>query len=817
MRDLILMTRIIALLGKCSFLVLLAVVLCSVGLSQVSVLTQHNDNNRTGQNTAETMLTTSNVNVSNFGKLFALAVDGYIYAQPLYLPNVTIGGSLHNVVYAATEHNSVYAFDADDRNGTTLWQVNLGPSVPSDDICGSSGCYTDLTPEIGITGTPVIDPQGGVLYVAVKNKDSDGSYHYRLHALNVSSGAEMLNGPAEISAANFAPLFEMNRPGLLLAGGNVYVAFGSVGDTSPWYGFVMAYNASTLAQMAVRNTSPSLISGGSIWGGGQGPVADIAGSVYVITANGDFNANTGGSDYGTSFLKLDGSSLSVMDYFTPSNQATLGNFDLDIDLGAGGPLLIPGTTLILGGGKDGILRLVDSAKMGGFNSNYNADVQEWQAISGRIMGAPVYWNSPTLGPVVYMWGDGEPLRAWSFNGQTFQTSPVSQSAILNTAGYSNMAPLSISSNGNTTKSGIVWAATSLTGNANAGTVPGQLWAFDAGNLTNELWDSQQDSARDAVGNFAKFAPPTIANGKVYLPTFSNQLLVYGLLTASEFSITAAPSSQSVVAGSSASYIVYANPQPGFAGTVVVTCSGLPSGASCPSASVSVPSGSGQVSAPLSVNTSASTAVGTFSFTITGNSGTLVQTATASLMVTAATPSFGLTATALTPATITPGGSATSTVTITPSGGFNSTVNLTCAITPATSVPPKCSFSSATVSGGSGAPMLTVSTVAATALVRPNRLGSLYYALLLPLCGLTLLGASFRSGSRKRLGWLPVCLMLAGMVWLAACSGGSSSGSGGNGGGGGGTSGGTTAGSYTVTIAGAAGALTQTQTLAVTVQ
>ena len=190
------MTRIIALLGKCCCLALLASSLCCLTLGQVSVVTQHNDNNRTGQNTSETILTTSNVNVSNFGKLFTLTVDGDIYAQPLYLPNVTIGGSLHNVVYVATEHNSVYAFDADDANGTTLWQAKLGPSVPSDDICGSPGCNNYLVPEIGITATPVIDPQGGVLYVAVKNKDSNGSYHYRLHALNVSSGAEMFGGPA---------------------------------------------------------------------------------------------------------------------------------------------------------------------------------------------------------------------------------------------------------------------------------------------------------------------------------------------------------------------------------------------------------------------------------------------------------------------------------------------------------------------------------------------------------------------------------------------------------------------------------------------
>jgi hypothetical protein len=804
------MTRIMEFLGRCCFLALLTISLCCVTMSQVSVLTQHNDNSRTGQNLSEPVLNTSNVNVSNFGKLFTLAVDGAVYAQPLYMTNLTISGGSHNVVYVATENNSVYAFDADDPNGTTLWHVNLGTPVPSDDICGSPGCYTDLLGGIGITGTPVIDPQAGVLYAATKNKDSDGSYHYRLHALNISSGAEMFGGPAEISAVNFAPLFEMNRPGLLLAGGNVYVAFGSVGDTPPWYGFVMAYDASTLAQVAVLNTSPSVAQGGSIWGGGQGPVADNAGNVYVITANGDFNANTGGSDYSTSFLKLDGSNLSVLDYFTPYNQSYLGSFDYDVDLGAGGALLIPGTTLLLGGGKDGILRLVDGSNMGKFNSNFNNNVQQWQAISGRIMGGPVYWNSPDLGPVVYLWGDGQPMQAWSFNGQTVQTSPVTQGTISNPAGYSNMAPLSVSSNGSTAGTGIVWAATSLSGDANAGIVPGQLWAFDASNLTNELWDSQQNSSRDGVATFAKYAPPTVANGKVYVATFSEQLLVYGLLATLDFSFTAAPSSQSVLPGSSASYIVYVNPQAGFTGTVNVTCSGLPSGASCSPAAVFVPSGSGQVSAPLTVTTTASTASGSFSFTITGTSGTLVQTTNASLTVMTAAPSFALTATLLSPATITPGGSATSTVTVAPSGGFNSTVNLTCALTPATAVPPKCSFSSATVSGGSGTPTLTVSTVAATASVRPNGAVRMYYAMLLPLCGLTLLGAKFRSRSRNPLGSLLLCLMLTGLVGLAACGGGSS-------GGGGGSGGGTTAGSYTVTVTGTSGALTQTQTLAVTVQ
>jgi len=275
--------------------------------------------------------------------------------------------------------------------------------------------------------------------------------------------------------------------------------------------------------------------------------------------------------------------------------------------------------------------------------------------------------------------------------------------------------------------------------SNPGPVAGVLYGFDATNLTTELWDSQQNSARDAVGNYAKFVPPTVVNGKVYLATFSGALVVYGIVALPDFAITATSPSQSAVAGSAASYVVDVNPLDGFSGTVTVTCSGLPSGASCSPASVLVASGSGgQVSAPLTVTTATSTAAGISSFTITGTAGTLVHTATASLTV-MATPSFALTATALAPTTITPGGSATSTVTISPAGGFNSTVNLTCAVTPATAVPPKCSFSSATVSGGSGTPILTASTVAAAASVRPNRAGSLYYAMLLPLCGLTLLG------------------------------------------------------------------------------
>jgi len=789
--------------------------LCSIVAAQISVWTQHNDNNRTGQNNSETLLNTSNVNVSNFGKLFALPVDGYIYAQPLYMPNVTINGVMHNVLYIATEHNSVYAFDADDPTGVTLWHTPLGPSVPSDDVCGSSGCYTDLVPEIGITGTPVIDTQAGVLYVAAKNKDSDGSYHYRLHALDVRSGAELFGGPGEISAAHFNPLFELNRPGLLLSGGKIYAAFGSEGDTPPWYGFVMAYDGGTLAQVAVLNTSPSLTSGGSIWAGGQGPVADSAGNVYVITANGNFNASTGGGDYGTSFLKLDGSTLSVLDSFTPDNQSFLGNFVNDVDLGAGGPLLIPGTSLVLGGGKDGMLRLVDSTNMGKFNANFNADVQEWPAISGNIMGGAVYYASPKLGPVVYLWGDNQPMQAWSFNGTTFQTSAVSKSTVANAAGYSNMAPLSISSNNGAAGSGIVWAATSLSGNANEATVPGQLWAFRADDLTQELWDSQQNSSRDEVGNYAKFNPPTVANGKVYLPTFSDQVLVYGLLAPPpDFSISISPSTQSVTAGSSASYIIYANPQGDFSGSVALACMGLPSGVSCSPASVLVEAGGPQVSTPVTVNTGASSAAGTTNFTIAASSGPLSHSTNASLTVTVGASSFSLSAAPLNPSTLTAGGSATSSITVTPSGGFSGTVTLSCAITPAASVPPQCNLSPATLAAGSGTPTLTITTVAQTASVHSKR-RALYYAILLPVFGLAWFGTILKLRARQILSVLLGCFVALALGWMVACGGGSSANTGGNGGGGGNS--GTTAGNYNVAITATSGTISQTKTLSFTVQ
>ena len=518
--------------SRTRFVIAVCVYAAMTASAQVSVLTQHNDNGRTGQNLNETVLTTSNVNVSNFGKLFALTVDGYIYAQPLYMPAVTIKGNLHNVVFVATENNSVYAFDADNGSTPTLWTVNLGPAVPSSDICNPpvSGCpYNDLTPLIGVTATPVIDPSTGTLYVVAYNKDSNATYHYRLHAIDVTSGVEKFGGPVEVTTSGFNPFYQLNRPGLLLLNGTVYVGFGSKGDFFTWHGYVMGYNAQTLTQTAVADTTPKG-NGGGVWGGGTGLLADTD-SIYVSTSNGTFDFNTGGSDYASSVLKLSTSqSLALTDFFAPSDQSFLNGSNAD--LGAGGPILLPATNIIVGGGKDGILRVMNTGSMGEFNAVTNNNLQNFQAANaypnGMIMGAPVYWNSPSFGPVIYLWGPSDVIKAWKFTGTTFQTTPASQGTLTSPAGESDLAALAVSANGNQAGTGVVWAARAFTGNPNEQTQPGILYAFDASDLTHELWDSKQNPARDDVGNYAKFAAPTIANGKVYLATFSNQLLVYGL-------------------------------------------------------------------------------------------------------------------------------------------------------------------------------------------------------------------------------------------------------------------------------------------------
>ena len=505
----------------------------------ISVTTQHNDLNRTGSNPYETILNTSNVNVSSFGKLFSRSVDGQIYAQPLYVPNVTIPGQGgHNVVYVCTEHNSVYAFDADiPAVSAPLWHVNLGPSLPASVI----GSFKDLVGEIGITSTPVIDPASNTLYVVAETYENSVVF-FRLHALDITSGSEKFGGPVAIQGSvpgtgsdnvggtvTFNPIMQWQRPGLALVGGNVYIAFGAHQDVSPYHGWVFGYSASALQRVAILNTSPDADASG-VWQSGLGLTADTNGFLYLHTGNGLMDVNTGGTAYGDSVIKVNTSpSLAITDYFSPSNQAQLDA--ADTDLGSQGPLLIPGTTLGVGGSKDGRVFLWNRNNLTHFNAT-DQIVQEWQASSGVLFGGNVFYNS-----TLYVWGSGDYLKAFAFNGSSFNTTPVSKSTFLISNSFPNTPAMSMSSNGATAGSGIVWATYSINGSADGNAYPGILRAFDASNVSRELWNSTQNQTRDALGSWSKFNPPTIANGKVYVATFDSVLQVYGLLSADTITAT----------------------------------------------------------------------------------------------------------------------------------------------------------------------------------------------------------------------------------------------------------------------------------------
>ena len=668
----------------------------------------------------------------------------------------------------------------------------------------------------------MIDTSSSTIYVVAKTKNtSDNSYHFNIHALDLITGAEKFGGPTEITAqvsgtgvesvggmVTFDPLQQFNRPGLLLLNGVVYVAFGSACETPPWHGWILGYGASTLQQVAVLNTTPNGSDGG-IWGGGQGLLADSGNNIYVMTGNGTFDPTTGG-DYGDSVLKIStASGLSVVDYFTPTNQADLDAADLD--LGSGGPMALPGTSLIVGSGKDGIVRVLDTANLGQFSATANNNVQNFQGTTGFVfMGAPIYWNSPNHGPVIYIWSGNDALKAYQFTNGTFQTTPVSQSTVLEAEGYSNSVPLSLSANGNQEGTGIVWGSGAFSANANRNTVAGILRAFDATDLTKELWDSKQNAARDDVGNYAKFSPPTIANGKVYLATFSNQLVVYGPLA--DFSASAAPASVAVIVGQSGMSTITVTSTNGFNGPVTLTCAaGLPSGVTCSFVPPSVIPGSAPATSTLTIATSATTPLGTSNVMVIGTSGSVSHDTGVSLMVNPIPPpaDFTVAASPLSPATVSAGGSATSTITINPMNGFNGTVSLSCSsITPAVTRAPACTFNPSSVANGSGTSTLTVSTMAATSASLSQQSEGVFYAIWLPIGGLALLGGGFISGWKKLFVLLLTFLMLSGLIFLAACGGGSSSSGGGQPG--------TPAGSYTVTISATSGSLTHTIPVVMTI-
>ena len=491
---------------------------------QVNVVTANYDNARTNSNLNETILNQSNVNTATFGKLGYFPVDGEIYAQPLYVSGVQITGQgMHNVVYVATMHNSLYAIDADKPGSTVpLWQVNFGPSVTSTVLN-----FTDILPEVGVLSTPVIDLTKQIMYLVSDTLDG-GTPVLRLHALSLADGHEMLNGPVVIAVTvkgdgagssggtlTFDPSIHLQRPGLALANGLLYLGFGSRGDMDDWHGWLMSYDASTLQQVSNLCTSPNGY-GASIWGAGRAPAIDDNGNLYVSTGNGDYDGTV---NFGESALKVSGKDLTLLDWYTPETWRDLnGN---DNDLGSGGVILVPNSNQLVAAGKSGDVFVIQRDSMGHLGPKTTASVQNVQANQFGTWDTAL-WNSPS-GPIVYVQELFGPLRAFQIVNGQIGAAPMSQATPVNRTLFAGIA---ISGDINNPNQAIVWWTT---GNSGARQLPGTLHALDASDLSHELWDSDM-APSDAMGRFAKFVPPTIANGKVYVPTFSNELVIYGLLS-----------------------------------------------------------------------------------------------------------------------------------------------------------------------------------------------------------------------------------------------------------------------------------------------
>lgn len=518
--------------------------------AQVSVLTRSYDNTRVGANLAEAVLNTSNVRPGTFGKLFERPVDGQVYAQPLYAPNLTIPGKgTRNVLFVATMNDSVYAFDADNPAASTpLWQVSFLSGgvtpVPYTDVA----MYKDVHPQIGIVATPVIKKtaNGGVIYITAKTKESTPNgpaYVYRLHALDILTGSPMPGSPVVIqpSVASTAPdsvggilKFDakrhMQRPGLLLLDNVVYLAFASHTDIAPYHGWIVGYNADTLQQTSVLCLTKNTGYGG-VWMSGQGLSADDQGNIYGITGNGEYSPAK--SSYGDTIFKLStAGGLSLVDHFSPFNEQLLNS--ADADLGSSGAVLVPGTNLLVGGGKESKIYLLDRNSLGGHRTTDDSQiVQSWMAGLGHIHGSPTFWTGPS-GQLMYVWSEEDKLKAYRLSGGLFNTTPAFTSAVKAPPGMAG-GILSLSANGSTAGSGILWATVPLVGDSVWETVPGIVRAFDASNLT-EIWNSRMFPARDDVGYHAKFNPPIVANGKMYVAAFGpddlsapSKVVCYGLL------------------------------------------------------------------------------------------------------------------------------------------------------------------------------------------------------------------------------------------------------------------------------------------------
>ncbi|MBS1947348.1 MAG: hypothetical protein JST47_06235 [Bacteroidetes bacterium] len=511
----------------------------------ISVLTQHNNNTRSGLNDHETVLRDTNVNANRFGRLFNLPVDDQVYAQPLVVGNVAMSGTSYNVVYIATVNNTIYAYDAD--GGSLFWKKNytspgMRPPKNSDMTQACGGLYYDFSGNIGIVGTPVIDSISQTIYFVARSTNNGNSFVQYLHAVDITTGNERTGSPVMITATytgngdgsnNNQIIFDAQRQNqrqaLTLTNGVLYVTFSSHCDWGPYHGWILGYNASTLQQQVVYNDSPDGYNAG-LWESGTGMAVDDGGSLYIVTGNGSVGINNDPANprnRGESAMKLSvaGATLNISSYFTPFNFDYLEANDLDY--GCMGSFLIPNSNYFFTGAKDGNLYLLNKDNMGGYQAATN-QVQQTIFLNANANQhcQPSYYKG-TNKEYVFIWSENDALKGFLFNRSTNMFDVGSTVAGMNGPGGQNGAMLAVSSNANTSGTGILWASYSKGCDAEHSVCPGILRAFNADDITQELWNSDQ-SASDAVGNYAKFASPTIANGHVYLATFSGYVAVYGL-------------------------------------------------------------------------------------------------------------------------------------------------------------------------------------------------------------------------------------------------------------------------------------------------
>jgi len=528
--------------------------------AQPPVLQRGYDAGVSGATLNETMLTTSNVTANTFGLVYKLTVDDNVMAQPLYVPNVVINGTSHNVVYIATMSDTLYAFDA-DVGGAPLWTLNLASFENATPVPIAQFAYSgnkNIINNLGILSTPVIDLSTNMLY-AVACTLENNTLVYRLHAVNITTGVPRTGSGVVISgnygALTFNARNQWQRVSLTFSGNNVVFGFGALeleSTGNPYVGWVMAYDKTSLMQTGIYATVTTGNGGGGVWQSGRPPAVDASGFVYVITGNAYGSGFDGVGNFSESILKLNpATALSRTDYFTPSNWSSLDINDLDLT--SSGPMLVPSTALLVGGGKTGVLYVLNTTpgKLGQNTANDTGAVQKIQISVSELRGGPVYWNRYTAngGPLLYDWGVSDALKSFAFNGTTFATTPSATGNVGNQIFPGGI--LTLSANSDTPGSGVVWAAVATSGNAEDNPpVPGALYAFDAGNVAKQLWNSNINAARDSVGNFAKFVPPLVANGRVYLATWSKQVVVYGLLAPAPVVTTVSPNSGPTTGGTS---------------------------------------------------------------------------------------------------------------------------------------------------------------------------------------------------------------------------------------------------------------------------